>query len=164
MRAKISNMLHAVLLVALVGSIGFGLSSASGQVEHGKAFAPDGLKWGAAPPMVPKGAQFAVLFGDPSKTGPFAIRLKLPGGFKIPAHNHSAFEAVTVISGDFNIGMGDKLDETKAQKLTPGSFIFLPEKMNHFAFATTESVVQINSEGPFTINYVNKDDDPRTSK
>ena len=60
--------------------------------------------------------------------------------------------------------MGDKLDEAKADKLTAGSFIYLPANMNHFDFATTESVVQINSEGPFAITYVNPADDPRKTQ
>jgi len=56
--------------------------------------------------------------------------------------------------------MGDKLDEAKADKLAAGGFVDLPANMNHFAFTTTETVVQINSEGPFVINYANPDDDP----
>jgi hypothetical protein len=71
---------------------------------------------------------------------------------------------VTVISGNFNIGMGDKLDGAKAEKLAAGSFVDLPANMNHFAFADSEAVVQINSEGPFAINYVNPADDPSKSQ
>ena len=37
---------------------------------------PDQLQWGPAPSTLPKGAQFAVLAGDPGKAGPFTIRLK----------------------------------------------------------------------------------------
>ncbi len=138
-------------------------TTAVAQDPHGKAVSPNAVKWGPAPPMIPKGVQIAVLAGDPGKPGPFTIRLKMPAGYKIPAHSHPTYEAVTVISGDFNIGMGDKLDERKAEGLTAGSFVNLPEKMNHFAFATTESVVQINSDGPFAVNYVNPADDPRNA-
>ena len=46
------------------------------------------IKWEPAPNFVPKGAQIAVLSGDPSKDGPYVVRLKLPAGYKIPAHNH----------------------------------------------------------------------------
>ena len=73
-----------------------------------------GLKWGAAPPVFPAGAQMAVLSGDPSKAGVFVIRLKMPAGYKIPAHHHSTDQYVTAISGDLSLGMGDKLDETKS--------------------------------------------------
>jgi quercetin dioxygenase-like cupin family protein len=110
------------------------------------------------------GAEAAVLSGDPGKAGPFTIRLKVPAGYKVPAHSHPTAEAVTVISGDFNLGMGDKLDESRAQKLSAGSFVDLPANMNHFAFATSDSVVQINSTGPFAINYVNPADDPSKSQ
>jgi quercetin dioxygenase-like cupin family protein len=127
-------------------------------------FSSDTIKWGPAPPVLPKGAEAAILAGDPGKVGPFTIRLKVPAGYKIAAHNHPTYEAVTVISGNFNIGMGDKLDEAKAEKLTAGSFVDLPANMNHFAFADTDSIVQINSEGPFAINYVNPSDDPSKSK
>jgi quercetin dioxygenase-like cupin family protein len=130
------------------------------QDHQGQAVTPDTIQWGDAPPSIPKGAQLAVLSGDPGKEGPFTIRLKFPADYKIPAHNHPSFEAVTVISGTMNFGMGDKLDEAKAEKVSAGGFIFLPEKMNHFAFASEESVVQINSTGPFAITYVNPADDP----
>jgi uncharacterized RmlC-like cupin family protein len=102
----------------------------------------------------------AVLSGDPGKSGPFTVRLKFPANYKIAAHQHPTYEAVTVLSGEFHIGMGDKLDEAKSQALGPGGFVFLPEKMNHFAFSGGETVVQINSEGPFALTYVNPADDP----
>jgi len=102
----------------------------------------------------------AVLAGDPGKPGPFTARLKMPAGYKIAAHQHPTAEAITVIAGEFHFGMGEKLDEAKAEKLGPGGFVDLPANMNHFAFASGETVVQINSEGPFTIKYANPADDP----
>jgi hypothetical protein len=120
----------------------------------------DAVQWGAAPPVFPKGAQMAVLSGDPGKSGPFTVRLKFPANYKIAAHQHPTYEAVTVLSGEFHIGMSDKLDEAKSQALGPGGCVFLPAKMNHFAFSGGETVVQINSEGPFALTYVNPADDP----
>ena len=38
------------------------------------------IKWGPAPPFFPKGAEFAVLSGDPSKDGLYVVRLKMPAG------------------------------------------------------------------------------------
>src|SRR3954468_455296 len=90
------------------------------------------LKWGSAPPTLPKGAEITVLSGDPSKDGPFVLRLKMPSGYKVPAHNHPTDEGATVISGNFHIGMGDKLDETKAIELTAGGEgEAAPQKKNH---------------------------------
>src|SRR3954470_23468218 len=36
------------------------------------------VKWGEAPATFPKGAQLAVLHGDPSKKEQFALRFKMP--------------------------------------------------------------------------------------
>jgi quercetin dioxygenase-like cupin family protein len=104
----------------------------------------------------------AVLAGDPGKKGQFfVVRLKAPAGYKIPAHQHPTAEAVTVISGDLHYGMGDKLDESKAEKLGPGGFIDMPANMNHYAFSGGgEVIIQIAGEGPFAIKYVNPADDP----
>jgi len=130
------------------------------QDHKAHATAADAVQWGPAPPSLPKGAQAAVLAGDPGKSGPFTVRLKMPSGYRIPAHQHPTAEAVTVLSGEFNFGTGDKLDEAKAQKLSPGGFVDLPANMDHFAFASAETIVQINSMGPFVIKYVNPADDP----
>lgn len=147
------------------GALLFTVSEAAVSQDHiVQVFNSETIEWGPAPPVLPKGAEAAVLAGDPGKSGPFTIRLKVPAGYKVPAHNHPTAEAVTVISGNFNIGMGDKLDESKAEKLKAGSFVDLPANMNHFAFAETESIVQITSEGPFAINYVNPADDPSKSQ
>src|SRR3954453_19925609 len=88
------------------------------------------LKWGPAPPNLPKGADITVLSGDPSKDGPFVIRLKMPSGYKFAAHHHPKDEYVTVISGNFHVGMGDKLDEKKAVELTAGGYVEGKKKHN----------------------------------
>lgn len=118
------------------------------------------LKWGAAPAVFPAGAQMAVLSGDPGKAGTFVIRLKMPAGYKIAAHHHPTDEYVTVVSGDFSLGMGDKLDEAKSAHLTAGGFADAPANMNHFAWTTGGAVVQVAAEGPFAMTYVNPADDP----
>ena len=94
-----------------------------------------------------------MLSGDPSKDGLYVVRLNWPAGYKIPAHNHPTMEMVTVISGNFHLGMGDKLDEKKGMQLTAGGYAEAPAKMNHFVSPT---VVQIHGQGPFAITYANQ--------
>jgi hypothetical protein len=67
------------------------------------------IQWKDGPVSLPAGAKVAVLEGDPSKEGFFTMRLLLPDGFKIQPHWHPKVEHVTVISGTFNVGMGEKL-------------------------------------------------------
>jgi len=118
------------------------------------------LKWSPAPNIVPPGAQMIVISGDPNKDGLYVIRLKMPAGYKIPAHSHPTSEYVTVLSGRLGLGMGDKLDTKKGATLGPGGFVEAPAKMNHYAWAATPTIVQIHGEGPFAINYVDPADDP----
>jgi quercetin dioxygenase-like cupin family protein len=122
---------------------------------------PGDIKWGDAPPVFPKGAKMAVLYGDPSKAGElFIVRLKMPAGYKIPAHWHPTDENVTVVSGTFNMGMGDKLDPAKTKAFPAGSFAVAPAKVNHFALAKKEAIVEVSAIGPFAMTYVNPADDP----
>src|SRR6202051_1115502 len=95
------------------------------------------LKWGPAPPALPKGAEITVLLGDPAKDAPFVLRLKMPSGYKVPAHNHPTTETLTVVSGNFHIGMGDKLDETKAIELTAGGFGEAPAQTQNTPWGRT---------------------------
>ena len=120
------------------------------------------LKWIDGPPGLPAGARFAVLDGDPSKEGLFTIRAILPANFKIPAHWHPSTENVTVLEGTLYLGMGEKLDESKATALMAGGFTALPGKMGHFAFTKDGATIQVYAMGPFAITYYNPADDPRS--
>ena len=122
---------------------------------------PNDVKWGAAPPSLPKGAKVAVLYGDPGKAGPFVIRLMAPGGYKIPPHWHSQAENITVISGTLFLGSGDSMDTAHANALRPGGYHYLPAKAHHYAFGKTATIVQVHGDGPFDITYINPADDPQ---
>ena len=122
---------------------------------------PAQIVWTGGPPSLEPGAQASVLFGDPSQEGVFVMRLKLPPGFRVAPHTHSQAEIVTVISGGFHIGMGPVADETKSQRLEPGSFFAFEPGLAHYAHVEDETVVQLSSTGPWTITYVNPSDDPR---
>src|SRR5687767_13293048 len=122
------------------------------------------IKWMDGPPSLPKGAKVALLEGNPTLEGPFTMRLQLPDGFSIQPHWHPAVEHVTVISGTFNLGMGEKLDTTAGRALPAGAFAFMPPRMRHFAWAKGETVIQLHGTGPWQINYVNPADDPRNKE
>lgn len=128
--------------------------------DHG-LFAPTDLTWMSAPNALPAGAKLAILEGDPFKEGLYTMRLKMPDGYKIPPHWHLRVEHVTVISGTFNLGMGEKFDPSLGRKMPVGTFGFLPPQMKHFAWTTGETVIQLHGLGPWEIVYVNPSDDPR---
>lgn len=125
---------------------------------------PAGLKWGPAPASLPRGAQLAVLAGDPQSAGMFTIRLRFPPGYAVAPHSHPTDEFVTVISGQMGIGMGSRMNRSQAARLVPGGFIIAPANMNHYAFTRTGAVIQITAHGPFAVTYANPADDPRNPR
>ena len=160
---KITSALLLIGAVAIC-SLAFAVDEKpAAKAEHVMFSGPD-LKWGDAPPSLPAGAKFAVLFGDPGKEGAFAIRLQMPAGYKIPAHTHPTDEIVTVISGTCSFGMGPKYDDATAKEMSAGAFVVLPSGMQHFAGSKAGCVVQVQSTGPFQVTYVNPAEDPRGAK
>lgn len=121
---------------------------------------PGAFKWN---PLMP-GIEMTALAGDPSKTGPYTIRLRMTDGTKIPPHWHPEAENVTVLRGVFLVGMGEKFDAAALQELPGGSYVMMPKEMRHFAQAKGETVLQLHGNGPFVINYVNPADDPAKAK
>jgi quercetin dioxygenase-like cupin family protein len=127
-------------------------------------YTPKAVKWMDGPPSLPTGAKFAVLEGDPTKEGPFTMRLKVPNGYRIPPHTHPKTERVTVISGTFRLGMGETFDASKMEDLPAGTYGFWPAGMKHYAAAKGETVVQLHGVGPWQIHYLNPADDPRNAR
>jgi Domain of unknown function (DUF4437) len=154
---------RSVIGLALLALGAFGaFATVTAQSTH-VVVPADKVQWGPAPPFLPPGAQISVLAGDPHQKGDVALRLKFPANYEIPAHWHSMTEQVTVMSGMFHVGMGDKLDRKASQTLAPGGFVSLPGNMRHFAWTSAPTVVQLNLQGPFDIFYVNPADNPQKS-
>ena len=122
------------------------------------------VRWQAGPPSLPPGAEFAVLEGDPSKPGPFVFRVMVPDGYRIPPHTHPKPERVTILAGTFHLGMGEKFDATKGEALPVGTYGVWPAGMKHYVWVEGETIVQFHGDGPWVIEYVNPDDDPRNKK
>lgn len=154
MNAKLTT-----LLIALTIS-GLGVSTSWAQAGGHTIVSPVDLKW-ADVPALPPGAKIAVIEGPLTEAVPFTFRLKLPANYKIPPHSHPAIEHVTVISGTFNLGMGDRLDEAKTKALAAGSVAIMQPKTNHFGWTKEETIVQVHGIGPWGVTYVNPADDPR---
>jgi hypothetical protein len=135
-------------------------SPAAAQAPMHTMVTANDLKWTDVPSL-PAGAKLAVIEGPLNEAVPFTFRLKFPANYQIPAHWHPAIEHVTVMSGTFNMGIGDKLDRSKTKALPAGGAAVMQPKTNHFAWTDQETVVQVHGVGPWAITYVNPADDPR---
>ena len=118
------------------------------------------LQWTDAVGL-PPGTKVAVIEGPMSEAVPFTVRIKFPAGTKVPPHWHPAIEHVTVISGVFKAGLGDKLDESKTRALPVGSIAIMQPKTTHFGMFDEETILQVHGFGPWQIDYINPADDPR---
>jgi quercetin dioxygenase-like cupin family protein len=148
-----------VVPVVLVSSL-IALSASWAQMGGHRMIAASDLKWDDVPSL-PPGAKIAVIEGPMNEAVPFTIRLKFPADYSIPAHSHPAVERVTVLSGTFHMGTGDRLDSQKTMPLKQGDMMIMQPQTNHFAWTKEEVVVQLNGMGPWGVTYVYPADDPR---
>ena len=115
-------------------------------------------------PAFPALARLAILVGDPTKPGPYVIRVRLPGNVRMMPHRHAEDRIYTVISGVFYVGVGDEFDESKLTAHAPGSVVVLPAGTPHFHWARSgEYITQISAIGPLGLEYVDPVNDPRRS-
>jgi len=154
-------MKRTLLALTSALAISSGAAAMAEEIDTHKVFLPKDIKWASGPPSLPAGAEAAVLYGDPGKPALFALRLKMPKGYRIPPHMHAGAEILTVISGALNLGLGPSADHATVEMLPAGSLSSMPQGVVHYVFVTEDSVVQINAIGPWGIDYANPKDDPR---
>lgn len=153
-----------VFAAVVLAAAGFGPAAASPAGEHAEGHlmvGPDELKWNPVGSM-PAGATAAVLEGDPGSEEDFTMRIRFPADYVIPLHTHPAVERVTVLEGTLYFAVGDTFDRSQAEALPPGTLAVMEPGVPMYGFTTDEPVViQLNSRGPWGIEYVDPEEDPR---
>ena len=151
---------HIFAIFVVAAALCLGIPTTWAQHSAHVMITPSELKWSDVPSL-PPGATIAVIEGSMNEPVPFTVRIRFPANYKLPAHWHPAVERITVLSGTFNMGVGDELDPQKTTPLVPGSVAIMQPKTHHFALTKEETVVQLNGVGPWGITYINPKDDPR---
>jgi len=122
---------------------------------------PEDIDWRPFPAFPPE-VRLAVVVGEPARSGPYLIRVKVPAGVRLMPHTHPEDRLYTVISGVFYIGLGDRFDADKLVAYPPGSVIVLPGHTPHFHWAKSGAyVTQVTAIGPLGLDYLKSLDDPR---
>ena len=162
---QIRNLVVAVTALALGTAVFAKARSQTNSATRAHVMvAPEEIKWQPIPPDWADGppppgytlghSEVAIIEGDPTKEGsPFVIRIRSTPGTQLPPHWHPIDENITVLSGVFCVGTGDKLDEGACRDMPAGSYIVMPKGMHHFAIAKGD-VVQAHGIGPFKIHWV----------
>jgi len=107
----------------------------------------------------PPGVKTCLVHGDPTK-GAFVLMVKIPSGTRYPPHRHSADEVVSVISGSFMLGSGEKMDESKGTAVDAGGYFSIKAGHPHWGAAKADTVLLRYGNGPADIKFVNPADDP----
>jgi quercetin dioxygenase-like cupin family protein len=95
-----------------------------------------------------RGVSVAVLNGDPAR-GAYTMRVRFAPGTKVPAHMHPDERTVTVLSGTYRFGLGDRFANEALQDYTTGTVIVVPANTAHFSAAGAEgAIVQESGVGP----------------
>jgi uncharacterized RmlC-like cupin family protein len=157
MRIRVAVTIGMVSLMLMVGAVAWihAQQAATDPAAH-LILAPDQVKY--APIEIPgfaSGVKIAAIHGDPNaESGMYVIRLQFPANYRFPAHWHPNAENLTVLSGDFLLGMGEQEDRAKMMSYKPGTFMYIPPKMPHFGGVKAATVIQLHGQAPFKIELV----------
>ena len=145
----------AAVAAAVAAALAFAAHARTG-LDVLLAQTPSEMKFVADPAHA--GYETAVLVGDPSQTGVYAVHTRLPANITIDPHTHGEkWRIATVLSGTLYYAQGDTFDESKLRPLGPGSLIVEPQDIPHFARTKGEPVLlHIVGEGPASTVLVRK--------
>jgi hypothetical protein len=137
-----------LLQISAVGTMFVWLGSVRAAEPDAKVMSyklPKDIKWSGPP----EGPMSAVISGDPTKPGLYAILVKWgPHQFSHP-HYHPNDRIVTVISGTWWVGWGTKFDPATTYPLPAGSVATHLAKQIHWDGAKdVETVLEIVGMGP----------------
>jgi quercetin dioxygenase-like cupin family protein len=165
MQEQEEDVMTRASLLFLTLAMGLALSTAAWSElpydgEGHTMFNADELEWEPIASM-PPGAMMAVIEGDLSEQEPFTFRLHLPADYELAPHTHPAHERLTVISGTIHFGHGREFDRERTMELQPGGMALMAPGEPMFGYTEEETVIQLHGTGPWGIEYVNPEDDPR---
>lgn len=118
------------------------------------------LEWTGIASM-PEPAETAIIEGDLDQEEPFTFRLRFPADYELQTHTHPAYERLTVLSGTLHFAHGEEFDRDETKELKPGGMAIMPPGDPMFGYASEDTVIQLHGTGPWKIEYVNPEDDPR---
>jgi quercetin dioxygenase-like cupin family protein len=141
--------MRAILIGALgaLGMLGAAVSAQAAPDPAVLAFKlPAQIEWKGDPV---KGPLSYVLWGDPTKPGPYAILVKWPAHQMSRPHTHPNARYVYVISGTWWVGTGQTFSPETTTPIPAGSVVTHFAKQFHYDGAKDEAaVLEIVGDGP----------------
>jgi quercetin dioxygenase-like cupin family protein len=152
--------IKAVLM--LTGAVLFSFAAMAQSSGPGvMVLSPAEMKWTSQGGLALPGLEQVILVGDPAKPGPYTIRLRFPKGFKVAPHTHPDSREVTILSGTYATGYGEKFDPAGLKILPAGSFYTEPANVPHYIEIKEDAVVQLSGMGPSGRKYLDAAENPK---
>jgi len=148
-------------LAVLLCCLGLGAVVHAQTGPEAKAITPSEMQWATQGGLAMAGMEQVNLLGNPSKPGPYTIRLKFPAGYRLAPHMHPDFREVTILSGTWYTGYGEKFDASALKALPAGSFYTEPANVAHFVEVREPVTIQVSGTGPSGRAFVNPADSPK---
>jgi quercetin dioxygenase-like cupin family protein len=104
-------------------------------------------------PLAKMTGDVEILYGDPEKPVPFAMRIRELPGTIIPLHTHPVDEHITILQGTWYFSVGDKWDKAALKALHAGDYAFAAKGSTRFGYCHDGAVVQVSGIGPFLIDW-----------
>jgi uncharacterized RmlC-like cupin family protein len=137
--ALVSSLAAATLFAANDGQLRLTPGDIEAMVKHGAGAGTSGVA----------GIRTTTLMGDPTRSGPYTIEIRVPANTRIQAHTHRDARSAVVISGVWYFGYGSAAGDALVKQLQPGSFYTEPADVPHFALTRDQpAVVYITGVGP----------------
>ena len=150
--AELGLKLGLIVMVLVLGGVALAQTAAPAAM----ALTPGEMKWQSQGGLAAPGMEQINLVGDPAKPGPYTLRLKFPKGFRIEAHSHPDSREVTILSGTFATGYGEKFDPAGLKILPAGSFYTEPANIPHYIEIMEEVVLQVSGTGPSGRRFIDR--------
>ena len=98
-----------------------------------KVIQPEASVW-STPPAIPD-LRSAYLLGAESETGPYAIRVRLKAGGRVPVHTHPDTRYSTVLKGTLYVGFGTAVNDSQMVQVPTGAVYVAPANVSHYLWA-----------------------------
>lgn len=138
----------AFFVIGVSAAVLFFAAAAYSAEQGVMVVSPSEMKWSPQGGLALPGLEQVSLVGDPSKPGPYTIRLKFPAGFKMGPHTHPDSREVTVLSGTWYTGYGETHEAAGLKELPAGSFYTEPANVAHYVEIREPTVIQVSGTGP----------------
>lgn len=156
--------IRRTLALATLAAVAFAVAAQGVRAQSTRevtALDPAEMKWGAQGGLALAGMEQVILVGDPAKPGPYTLRLKFPAGYRLGPHTHPDYREITILSGTWYTGYGDKFEAAALKALPAGSFYTEPADIAHFVEVREPVTIQVSGTGPSGRKFVNAADNPK---